>query len=69
MAFLMYPQQFHKHQIFLKIILKSVFIIAIVILCIGLIGLASNSVYARLQDTIGSQGTGNGEFDQPCGIN
>ena len=51
------------------IILKPVFIIAIAVLCVGLIGLASNSVYAGLQATIGSQGTGNGEFDQPCGIN
>ena len=50
------------------IILKPVFIIAIAVLCVGLIGLASNSVYAGLQATIGSQGTGNGEFDQPWGL-
>ena len=34
----------------------------------GLIGLASNSAYAGLQATIGSQGTGDGEFDQPWGL-
>ena len=34
----------------------------------GLIGLASNSAYAGLQATIGSQGTGNGQFDQPWGL-
>ena len=33
-----------------------------------MIGLASNSAYAGLQATIGSQGTGNGEFDQPWGL-
>ena len=48
--------------------MKSVFIIAIAVLCVGLIGLASNSAYAGLQATIGSQGTGNGEFDQPWGL-
>ena len=53
---------------FLMILLKSVFIIAISILCVGLIGLASNSAYAGLQATIGSQGTGNGQFDQPWGL-
>ena len=49
-----------------KKLLKSVFIIAIV--AVVLIGLASNSAYAGLQATIGSQGTGNGEFDQPWGL-
>ena len=34
----------------------------------GLIGLASNSAYAGLQATIGSYGTGNGQFDQPRGL-
>ena len=33
-----------------------------------MIGLASNSAYAGLQATIGSQGTGNGQFDQPWGL-
>ena len=50
------------------ILLRSVFIIAIAVLCVGLIGLASNSAYAALQATIGSQGTGNGEFNQPWGL-
>ena len=52
----------------MKRILKPVFIIAIVIVCVGLIGLASNSAYAGLQATIGSYGTGNGQFDQPWGL-
>jgi len=61
-------QLIHKYLIRLKIILKSVFIITLVVVCLGLIGLASNAAYAGLQATIGSQGTGNGEFDQPWGL-
>jgi hypothetical protein len=37
------------------ILLKPVFIIAIAVVCVGLIGLASNSAYAGLQATIGSK--------------
>jgi sugar lactone lactonase YvrE len=33
-----------------------------------MIGLASSSAYAGLQATIGSQGTGNGQFNQPWGL-
>ena len=37
--------------------MKFVFNITIIVVCIGLIGLASNSVYSGLQNTIGSHGT------------